>query len=466
MDSLPIPGPSKDEASADEASADGAPNDKVSTDEASADGAPNDKVSTDEAPNDKVSADEASADEASADEASKGEPTASLPSSTARSSLTAGVIMLALAAVLLLCGLGSLVFYIVLPFSAQDVSEAIQTNVICGSTAGLGLLFGLVLFWQGLNGARGKAATPAARAFPPLVVLALVYAGAIVLGVAALAVQPVAAFIFPPWHFLAALIPPVGLVAYAAHRLGTSSGLRALLVSFGWGAFVATTLAFVLEIVVAGVFVLIAVLILLSLPNSQTLLDQIRAQFLLARRTQDFSALAPWLSNPAVIAAVVLYVAGVVPPIEEAVKALVVAFINPQQTRARDALLWGMAAGAGFAVVENMLNASVDLAAWAPLVLLRIGASIVHVTNGANIGLGWYAARVERRWGRLVSAYVISILYHAVWNGTAILLSGVGIGVAPGAASTILMGALLLILILLAALGLTWTIYRIHEPTN
>ena len=381
-----------------------------------------------------------------------------------------GVWLLVLAALLLLCGLCSALFYVVLPLVARANPSNLQANVICGSTAGFGLVFGIALLWQGLNAVRGRTSISSARVFPHLIVFVLAFIGAILLGLGTLAFQPITAYAFPPWHFFAASLPPLALLAYGAHRLGQSSGLRALLVSFSWGALVATALAFIIEILIAFVFVVIAAVIIASLPNSRALLEQMQAELRLAQRTQDFSALSQWFSNPAVLAGVLLYFAVIVPPIEEAVKALVVGFINPKQTRAADAVLWGMAAGAGFAVIENMFNASVGLAIWAPLVLLRVGAAIVHVANGANMGRGWYAARVERRWGKLFSAYLVSVLYHALWNGTAIMLSNNGFNLAlnsaAATASTLLTGALLLILFILASLGLVWIVYQVRKSVN
>ena len=379
--------------------------------------------------------------------------------------LTGGVLMLFMAVLLLLCGTCSGLFYLLLPLNTKNVAEALQTNVICGSTAAFGLFFGVLLALQGWNGVLGRAGRSAARAFPPIVVLALAFIAAVLLGVGTLSLQPAATYIFPPWHFLAALLPPLTLLAYGAHRLGRSSGVRALLASFSWGAFAATTLAFVFEIATGLVFVVIAAAVILSLPNSQTLLDQIQAQVQQASRTQDFSSLTRYLANPAVVAAVVLYFAGVVPPIEEALKALVVAFINPARTRAADAILWGMAAGAGFAVMENMFNTSIALTTWAPLVLLRVGAAVVHVANGATMGLGWYSARAEKRWGRLLLAYLVSVVVHALWNGTAVLLSSGPQNFPPVvfSAATVLGAAQMLTLVLLGSLGVVWIVYLVSH---
>lgn len=376
-----------------------------------------------------------------------------------------GVWMLVLAVFLLLCGFCSSLFYIVLPFASQARAEELQANVVCGSTAGLGLLFGALMAWQGWATVRGRDTVQAARVFPPVLVLVLVFVGAVLLGLGALASPAVAVYAFAPWHFIASALPPLVYVAYAARRLGNRSGLRALTVALGWGALGSTTLAFLLEGVVGAALILALALALASFPGSRALLDQLQAQLRLAQRSQDFTGLSDWLSSPFVMAGLVFYFALIVPPLEEAVKALVVAFIDPRRTRAADALLWGLAAGAGFAIIENMFNAATSLEAWAPVVLLRVGATTMHVANGGMVGRGWFAARVEGRWGSLIAAYVVSVLFHALWNGTALFLgnyTSVLTGSPVDLQALLPVGALGLVLVLLTFAGLAWIVLAVR----
>ncbi len=391
-------------------------------------------------------------------------PLVSAGPSTRNPLAAAGIWMIVLAAMLLLCGLCSAMFYVVLPLTSRNASSQVQGNVIFGSAAGFGLLCGLLFVWQGIIAWQGRPSVPSARAFPPLFAFVLAFLGAVLLGMAALSIPFVAPYGFPPLHLLAAALPPLALLTYAAQRLGRVSGFRALLVSFGWGALAATSLAFIIEMIVALALVVIAAVVLANAPNSRALLDQLQAQLRLAQRTQDLTVFAQWLASPVATAALIAYFALIIPPIEEAVKALVVAFADPRRTRAGDALLWGISAGAGFAVLESMFNASVGLDAWAFLIVLRAGSSVLHVANGATMGLGWYAARVEKRWGRLVLAYLASVVFHAFWNGTAIFLSNNLVG--PESISMTVPGmlgvALLLILFLLACIGLVWIVYAVR----
>ncbi len=95
----------------------------------------------------------------------------------------------------------------------------------------------------------------------------------------------------------------------------------------------------------------------------------------------------------------------------------------------------------------------------------------VHVTNGVTMGRGWYAARVERRWDRLVIALVVSVLVHAAWNVAAISQSGVGLVLLSRPRTTIesmlpgglLIGALAVVLIVLTTGGLTWIAHSVRS---
>ncbi len=380
----------------------------------------------------------------------------------------AGWSMIVLAVLLLLCGLCSCLFYVVAPLMARVNADTTQANVVFGSLAGLGILFAALFTWQGIVAVRGRSSGAAARVLPPAWLLVILFLLVVGLGVLALAVPSAAAYLFPPWHFLAAAIPPLALLAYGARRLGAGSGIRALLASFSWGAFAGTTLAFVLEMAVLLVFILVASLILMLLPNGRALIEQLQQQLTLAQRSRNFSTVEQWISNPAVVGGLLLYLAVAIPIIEEAVKALVVAFANPRQTRLADAVLWGMSAGAGFALVETIFNASVTLTDWAPLIMMRIGAAIVHVANGALMGRGWYAARVERRWGRLFLAYLAAVVYHAAWNALTVGLSTgtTGLRNAPQLTPTVLTIVGLLGFLILSLLGLAWIVYIVRKASQ
>ncbi len=359
--------------------------------------------------------------------------------------------MLLLAAVLLLCGICSALFYAINPLTTSGAA-ALQTNVICGSMAGFGLLLGGIFAWQGAGAMRGKEARAAARAFPSAIVFALLFVGAVLIGVGVLGFNVLAAYVFPPWHFIAAIAAPLAFVAFAARRLGATSGVRALLGSLVWGALGATTIAIVLEIFIAIILISVAAIFLTLMPGGSAVAEALRAQ--LRELTTRGALSADFFAAPWVAAAVLFYFGVIVPPIEEAFKTLVVAFCDPKRATAPDMILWGIGAGAGFALLENLFNAGASLENWSAVMIIRVGAAVMHIANGALMGRAWYAARAQGRWTKLVLTYFFAIILHAAWNVAAIGSSArQGLGETVG-------GALVLIALTGLGLGLIFQIVR------
>jgi RsiW-degrading membrane proteinase PrsW (M82 family) len=367
--------------------------------------------------------------------------------------------MIVIAALLLLCGACSILLYVVMPLVTKNSDSATQANVVWGSLAGLGIFLGTLLVWQGANSVRGRASRTAARAFPPVIVFVVVFLFAIVMGLGAMAITPAAAYLFPPWHVIAASIPPLAFLAYAARRLGVTSSLRALVTSFGWGVLGGTLLAFLLEVVIGIALVIVAAVALSLTPEGEALLRQWQMELAYGLNLDEPAQVSRLFSNPVIIAGVLFYLAIVIPLVEESVKTLVVAFADPRRTRLADAVLWGIGAGAGFALFENAFNAGAALATWAFTMLLRVGATAIHVANGATMGRGWYAARVERRWSRLFVAYVVCVFLHALWNAAAVVIGGSAVFLmdnANAALETQLPAGMLILALIAILLGLTF----------
>jgi RsiW-degrading membrane proteinase PrsW (M82 family) len=291
------------------------------------------------------------------------------------------------------------------------------------------------------------------------------------IGLIAQNVPVIAVYVFPPWHFLAAVIPPLGMLAFAARRLGATSGLSSLLTVLTWGALGATPIAVVLELATGALLFLFGAVVIALSPDSQRLLEQMQSMFLRTRGMLDTSAAMSLVTNPVVALGILFYFAGVVPLIEETLKTLVLVFIAPQRTRLQDAVLWGMAAGAGFAIIENTFNTTSVLSLWVLFVFTRLGATTMHVANGITMGRGWYAARVEGRWSRLFTAFLTSVFFHALWNGLAIALSASALyltsnpqsGWLAVAPAGVLMFSIATALIVLAVLGTVWIGYSVRQ---
>ncbi|MCX7838488.1 MAG: PrsW family intramembrane metalloprotease, partial [Anaerolineae bacterium] len=389
--------------------------------------------------------------------------------------IVTGVWFLVLSALLLVCGLCAGTFYLVAPFFAPTRQEAVQTNVVVGAVAAIGIVFGALFAWQALAAMRHHTPAITTRLFPSPILLFLAFLLALVLGSSVLALEPIAAFVFPTFHFLASALLPFSLLAYAARQLNVTSSLRALVASLGWGALGSTFLALSLEAII-GVIILVGISVAIVLtPDGTLLLERLSTELRTLRAFDERAALRFLLANPGIIALGLIYFAGIVPLIEEAVKTLGLALMNPMHTRARDAVLWGVAAGAGFAFVENALNTGMMLELWAVAMLARVGATIMHTATGITMARGWYAARVERRWDKLLIAYAASVFVHAIWN---VFAAGQALGIvglmSEGRALRVeslwlwLNVAMLTGLTILTFGGISWIVYAVRtarEPT-
>jgi hypothetical protein len=129
---------------------------------------------------------------------------------------------------------------------------------------------------------------------------------------------------------------------------------------------------------------------------------------------------APYIANPAVIAAILGYIAVMVPMIEELLKPLAVWIFARKIESPAQGFAMGMLSGAAFALLES-LNASGDGSAnWPVIVSIRAGTSLLHMTASGLVGWGIVSAFQEKRIMRLVAAYFSAVLIHGIWNACAV----------------------------------------------
>lgn len=343
---------------------------------------------------------------------------------------------------LLIVALGLLVGFLGIVMSLLNPG-ADRLIGITGSVALLVLTVGLgaALAWQAWQAVNGRESRPfrPARVWP----LALLFLFALILGRTVLTLDLLPALTFPLLHLVTAVAPPVIIVGLVGRSLSGLTRWRDMILQTGSGAFVATVIAFFLEIIAGLGLIALASAIVALQPGGQELLEPLLDRMASSTGLEDPAFLSSLAQSPVIIGLALLILAVVVPLIEEAAKTLGVGLMSYRRPTMAQAFLWGLAGGAGFALVEGLLNTLMGLEGWLLAMLSRIGATVLHCFVGGLMGLAWYYLLAERRWLRALGLYVASVSLHGLWNALAgglTLLSLQAEGTAPVGAGQSLIG--------------------------
>jgi RsiW-degrading membrane proteinase PrsW (M82 family) len=192
-----------------------------------------------------------------------------------------------------------------------------------------------------------------------------------------------------------------------------------------WGAFGTTAISFAMEAAVAVVGLVAVVTIVALTPGGLAQLVELQAILADPALLQDLETLSRWLLKPGILLPAALLLMVVAPLIEEAAKSLGVPLLALGMGRkpsAAQGWLWGMAAGAGFAITEGLFNTAAGLPFWAGIALLRAGATAMHMVCAGLTGLGWAQTLATRRARWVLGSYLVSVTLHGLWNGSTVLI--------------------------------------------
>ncbi|RPI48283.1 MAG: PrsW family intramembrane metalloprotease, partial [Chloroflexi bacterium] len=318
------------------------------------------------------------------------------------------IVALGIVALGLVGGLSGLALAFLAPGSEQLAGTTASISILA-LTAGLGL----PLAWHAWRAMQGRPSSTFHPRNPWL--LAAAFLLAVAGGQAILDLGLLPSLLFPPFHLVAALAPPLVILALVARGLKGAGRWRDAALQLSSGAFLATPLAFLIEgaLIVGLVALLLAGLALR--PGGPEMLQALGDALAEGAWLEDPDNLLPLLTSPGIVVAALLITALFVPLVEELAKALGVGLVAYRRPDARQAMLWGLAGGAGFAMVEGLFNTTGSLPSWAPVIVLRVGATLLHCTAGALMGLAWQQLLVLRRWGPALGLYVASVAMHAAW---------------------------------------------------
>ena len=315
--------------------------------------------------------------------------------------------------ILLLPGLMATVAYcfammvMLLEGDAEALPLGVGLTVFLVVTLGGG---GLTVY-QGLQALSKRPSRP--LRLPPLWAVGGGFALALAIGLGLQRVEICAPLLFPLFLIVTALAPPLAAVVWMLDRQPGTLTWRRAGVAFVSGATVSVVLAIILEVLLPGI------VLLLVLDLAEPVLDSLEGLLdALAGRE-----VAKVLTSPGFLFALV-ELAVVAPLVEETVKPLVTLPLLRHLERPRDALLLGAAAGAGFAVLENILYATAGLPIWAGILAVRALGAAVHPLGSGLVTLGWHGILRGRRDSgrRWLGGYGLAIGIHALWNGGITLL--------------------------------------------
>jgi len=327
--------------------------------------------------------------------------------------------VLASGVLLLSAGITSTVFYLVVPFAYQG-PDLLTTNITIASLAAVTLVLGAGLTFHARNFLRGH---PSAVFNPPSPwKLTAIFVFSLIIGQIILSLAPssrLASLVFPPLHIATAMGPALAILSFAGRRTRAASW-RTVSLEFSHGAVLAPTGALVAEVIVILVLTLVASIIVLLTPGGVESLMELSSNLQDPSWLQEPQNLARLMLSPATLALILAVFVILAPLIEELFKGLGVLMLGHRLRTQGEALLWGVACGAGFAFGESLFNGSIALEAWGLIMLIRWGASLMHCISSGIVGLGWYQAHVRRKRWRLLGAYGAASAVHAMWNALAV----------------------------------------------
>jgi len=126
---------------------------------------------------------------------------------------------------------------------------------------------------------------------------------------------------------------------------------------------------------------------------------------------------APFIIAPAWMSATL-----VAPFVEEAFKPLILPFLRIKIDNELDGIIYGVTAGMGFAMMENLFYemSSFNAASWSITALARgLGSTIIHAVGCGVVGYA-YARYIMKKGSvlEIAGAYMVAVVLHMTWNGT------------------------------------------------
>ena len=225
-------------------------------------------------------------------------------------------------------------------------------------------------------------------------------------------------FLLPPLHVLAIGLPVYWLLYLAVRHLPLGRPQRMWGV-FSSGLLLGPACILVLEIGALLAYALIALLALMSQPQTMNQLNALLQQL---QNTPDAAPnlltnfFQPYVTHPVVIFGAFSFAAVVVPLIEELFKPIGVWLLAGRGLTPPAGFAAGAISGAGYALFES-LSITTNGTSWVFVVVARFGTDIIHILTAGLTGWALVLAWREKRYLRLAVTYLCAVAIHGLWNG-------------------------------------------------
>ncbi len=307
-------------------------------------------------------------------------------------------------------------------------NEGDPAGEMIGAVAfGFELLVLFLCLWMVFQKTRGSEQADQPFKFPYsewqiFAALGMVIFAAVIGGVIAFTEIKWLTWIFLPLLTLFVIVPPIWLL-FGIGTKGIELGPRWRIFSaLGLGMTVGPVIMIVLEmIILLGAIIIGSVIIAIQQPE---LFQEIAAlgKIIQQETNQDavLKLIAPYITNPLVIASLVGYISVLVPLVEELFKPLAVWIFALKIETPAQGFAMGMLSGAAFALIESLNASGNGSTTWPIIVSIRAGTSLLHMTTSGLVGWGIVSAFREKKILRLGAAYLSAVTLHGIWNACAI----------------------------------------------
>ena len=130
----------------------------------------------------------------------------------------------------------------------------------------------------------------------------------------------------------------------------------------------------------------------------------------------------PYISNPWVVATLLMFVSVIVPLVEEFLKPAGTWLAVKKNMTPRDGFALGVLSGAGYALFETLSATGNMSNGQSGFLLGRAGTDLLHISNTGIVGWAMISDWKSKGLIKLISVFILSVLIHGFWNGLALTL--------------------------------------------